>query len=85
MRNLLAKIREHFQGVPPVKTYVIWNPEKISPYTHLPLTTTYGGLRECERKSGYSWSSVVCTTDIEGLINAIHNESDVCLCYKEIR
>lgn len=70
-----------------MKTYVIWNPDKICEYRkYVPEHTseTYEGLLEYEDKSDGSLSSVVTTDDIDNLMAGIYNETDIQLCYHEV-
>lgn len=60
--------------------YIVWNPSKVVSYTSLDEETLIG-LVEAEYNMNASVSSVVRTSDIEDLINSIHNETDVKLCY----
>lgn len=70
-----------------MKRYVIWNPQKLSMFCEFDnkhSLDTYAGLREMEKNDDCSWSSEVYTDDIAELHQAIYNETDVDLSYKEI-
>lgn len=65
-----------------IKQYVIWNPEKLSMDCNLSSdSTTLEGLFEAEKTTGYNYSSIVTTDDIDALIDAIINETDTTLGY----
>lgn len=71
-----------------MKTYVIWNPDKICMYRKYSpeySSETYEGLLEFEEKTEGSLSSEVTTDDIDALIEAVYNETDVSLMYHEIK
>lgn len=70
-----------------MKTYVIWNPDKICEYRKYEpeyTSDTYEGLVEYETKGDGSLSSVVTTDDIDNLMEGIYNETDIQLCYHEV-
>jgi hypothetical protein len=70
-----------------MKTFVIWNPDKICEYRkYAPehSSETYEGLLEYESKGDGSLSSNVVTDDIDNLMAAIYNETDIQLCYQEV-
>jgi hypothetical protein len=66
--------------------FVVWNPEKVlSAYgMSNSASRTLVGLREAERLTAASISSVVTTNDIEEFLAAVHNECDIKLCSAEI-
>lgn len=72
-----------------MRRYIVWNPEKIgmwmSNYVNVYPLDTYKGLIEVEKHDNCSWSSEVKTDDIKGLLQAVYNETDVDLCFIEIR
>lgn len=69
--------------------YVIWNPDKLAMdkpenyHNEHPLST-YKGLLEIEKVTGYSYSSEVSTADIQELQSAVAFETDVMLCYHKL-
>lgn len=62
------------------KKYVVWNPYKVNGSDEC----TYEELLNLEASEGYSYSSVIYTSNIEDFINAVHNEADCALGYKRI-
>ena len=70
-----------------MKTYVIWNPDKLEQYQSVSSkysAVTYEGLLEHEEHNG-TLSSEVTTEDIDALIEAVYNETDVTLMYHEVK
>ena len=60
-------------AAPTGHTYVLWSEYKSDG------CDTYEKLLAYEEKTGYSYSSEVQTSDIQALINAVHNECDIVL------
>lgn len=78
IKALIKKLKERLSNE---KHYVVWNPEfSLSPE---PMPT-YGDLLRVEAKTGNSMSSGVVTSDIEGVIDAVHNEANIILKYHQI-
>ena len=76
--------------------YVIWNPEHIrntvnhnvlieaeKEYGRSNSLDEYEFLQLVEEKSDGSWSSIVETNDIDGLIRAFMNETNADMCYEK--
>lgn len=59
--------------------YIIWSPDKVSQYGM--KADTLEELQLIEFENDVSFSSVVDTNDIEGLIEAVHNETNSKLSY----
>ncbi len=69
------------------KTFVVWNPSKVSAHGGAGLLLdpdTLAGLNEAERNTDSSISSYVITDDIESIIRLAENECDVTLKYAEV-
>lgn len=67
-----------------MKTYIVWNPSKVSSYGNPECeleVNTYEGLKSAEAFSNGSISSEVHTDDIDNFIDAVYNETDTQLCY----
>ncbi|MDN2483852.1 hypothetical protein [Vibrio agarivorans] len=79
--NLLRKILAWFDSKH-LRTYVVWNPEKIYCYTDEPYS--YEGLLEVELKTKSSFSSIIRTHDINQFIEATLNEFDVDVYHQQI-
>ncbi|MDG1751929.1 MAG: hypothetical protein P8I03_09755 [Thalassotalea sp.] len=62
------------------KRYIVWNPWKVA--VHDGSADTYEELLETEKQQDCSWSSEVYTSNIEGVIQAIQNETDVDMKYQ---
>jgi hypothetical protein len=65
------------------KKYVVWNSEKISLWDG--DACDYKALLATEKMQKASFSSVVYTNDIDSVINAVNNECNVILNYKELK
>lgn len=63
--------------------YVIWNRFKVECYREDGLSD-YDSMIDLEKSTGYTYSSVVHTDNIDQLIEAIYNETDIDLSFKEI-
>lgn len=66
-----------------MKDFVIWNPELHWSHTDSPLET-YEQLLVAEKETGNSMSSIVTTNDIEQIITAIENETNITLKYHKL-
>lgn len=66
-----------------VKSYVIWNPDHVNSCASIMPenadTTTYAGLLAVEEANDASISSQIETADINSIIDAIHNETNILL------
>jgi len=70
---LVAYLNE-LREPPVLRTYIVWNIQR----TDCP---TYADLIELECNSGYGYSSEVRTDNIQGVIDAVNNETDAGLGY----
>ena len=67
-----------------MNTYTIWNPNFVAQYEDKPADT-FEELQEVERTSQNTYSSTVRTDDIDGLVQAIQNETNASIKYEEWR
>ena len=66
-----------------IKTYVVWNPSKLSIYTGLD-ETLYSSLVAHEDDSGTSLSTTIQTTDISSILELVNQECDIQSCIHQI-
>ncbi len=68
-----------YANVPEAKqhTYVVWSEHKAG-------CATYEGLTAHEEGTGCSVSSLVYTSDIDAIIDAVDNECDIMLYYHQL-
>lgn len=59
---------------PVLQTYIVWNIQRTE-------CDTYAELLALEESTGYGYSSEVHTDDIQGVIDAVDNETDAGLGY----
>lgn len=84
--NLIESVKK--KARPPIKI-VIWNTYIVDTYKDGAAgdSSTYEGLREAERHAGGSMSSELLIhpdSSIPDTLEAIYNETNIQLCYKEI-
>lgn len=60
-----------------MRKYVVWNTESSE-------CETYSALKQKELLTGYGYSSVVSTDDINGVMTAFQNETNCSMEYQEL-
>jgi hypothetical protein len=60
--------------------YIIWSPAKVQALTGKDIGT-YKELHALEEATGYSYSSIIDTPNIEAVANAFMNEADCYILY----
>ena len=61
-----------------MKTYIVWSEYKAGG------ACTYTELRAYEKSANGSVSSIIETHDIDSILEAVYNETDVDLLFKQI-